>query len=365
MGMNFNISTKEGKDTGVSVFLDAKPFNAGPEHPNFSRIVTKLRGLKKGETFSKLGLDELRDMFDVSIGLGEHWSRLSDRVSVSHGNLFFDGDPLAGPLTDAILRFYQADVEEWKPLVLFLDKVQINPNPHSRDNLYRWMEQNGAFAIDQDGDLIAYKGVGQDFLSGSSGTAFVNGVKIVGQIPNQPDTIIEMPRSEVKFDPRTACSTGLHAASWGYASSFMSGGKTVAMKINPRDVVSVPTDSGDQKMRVCRYRCIGVVKEPIKDALILTSNRIARMVEAHEKALVEKEAPDEASDDTEDTSPVIVNGHEFPAYFSDYKPQDFRAEQVHVLRWLCGEWAVPKSGTKPELVKRLVARRAWARKNGR
>lgn len=378
--MKYQVQTSEGKDTSVVVFFDSGPQNAGSEHPNFKRITEKLRSLHKGETFSQIGLDELRDLFDVSIGIGAAWARLSERVTAHHGQIYLDGDPVHDVLADAIVRFYAADLPEWKPLVLFMEKVVTNPSEHSRDNLYRWMQQCGAFAIDQDGDLIAYKGVGQDFLSGHSGKAFVNGVLINGRIPNQPNTIIEMPRSWVTFDPSNPCSSGLHAASWNYAHTMYGSGhsdrsRTVAMKINPRDVVSVPTDSHDEKMRVCRYHCLGVVKQPIVNALIVSDKRVAKVAKEYDQSQAVPGLPEQSDERVVEGAPlpgkrdiewgVTEDGHTFPKFFCDYRPQDFKLEPVGNLRWLCGEWEVPKSGNKADLIKRLLARRAWAKRNGR
>lgn len=370
MSVTFQISTKEGQDTGVTVFFGADPITAGSEHPNFKQILRKLRKLKPGERFSSLGETELQNLFDVSIAIGAEWSRLSERVSAHHGMLFLDGDPIDDALSQTIVRFHQADVGDWQPLVKFLEKVVVNPSQHSRENLYRWMTKHGNFAITQEGDIIAYKGVSSDWMSSSSGVAFVNGLRIKGRIPNQPNTVIEMPRSEVVENKGVYCAAGLHAASWGYAHSFMGGGKTVAMKINPRDVVSVPTDAGDEKMRVCRYMCLGEVHKPLTDVLVLTDNRVARMVEKHESDLVEA-TPTEVTHDepanikVDKTDTVVIDGHAFPKFFSDYRKADFELEPVVNLRWLCGEWEVPKMGNRDVLIKRLMARRAWAKKNNR
>ena len=44
----------------------------------------------------------------------------------------------------------------------------------------------------QYGDFIAFKGVGDDGRSQTSGRAWVNGVQVNGRIPNEPGTIIEV-----------------------------------------------------------------------------------------------------------------------------------------------------------------------------
>ena len=68
-----------------------------------------------------------------------------------------------------------------------------------------------------------------------------------------------MPRSEVEWDPSVGCHQGLHVGSWDYAAGFARGA-VLTVYVNPRDVVSVPTDCDAAKMRCCRYT-IGNVTE--------------------------------------------------------------------------------------------------------
>lgn len=180
------------------------------------------------------------------------------RVAVRGGVVYFDDDPMDGAITKAILKFLDAG-EDVTPLVKFMENVMANPQEHSREQFYRWIEYHD-FPIDDEGCIVAYKGVrARDgkFESISSGTAFVNGEKHTGYIPNGVGDVVTMPRSEVEHDPGVACHVGLHAGTWSYASSFAQGG-VYHVRINPRDVVSVPNDCSSQKVRVCRYEVIGL-----------------------------------------------------------------------------------------------------------
>ena len=64
-----------------------------------------------------------------------------------------------------------------------------------------------------------------------------------------------MDRDKVDPDSNQTCSTGLHAAAFEYADGMYQGGSgiLVEVKINPENVVAVPTDYNEQKMRVCEY----------------------------------------------------------------------------------------------------------------
>ena len=65
-------------------------------------------------------------------------------------------------------------------------------------------------------------------------------------------------RSQVNDNPNQTCSTGLHFCSQNYLGHF-SGARVMILKINPRDVVSIPTDYDFSKGRCCRYEVIGEI----------------------------------------------------------------------------------------------------------
>jgi hypothetical protein len=75
---------------------------------------------------------------------------------------------------------------------------------------------------------------------------------------NAPGNVVEMERNTVDDNMNNTCSTGLHFCSKEYLAHF--GGhdsRTVILKINPRDVVSIPADYNATKGRTCRYEVIG------------------------------------------------------------------------------------------------------------
>ena len=70
------------------------------------------------------------------------------------------------------------------------------------------------------------------------------------------------------WDPSAGCAQGLHAGSYDYAKQYASG-VLLLVKINPRDVVSVPTDSDWAKIRTSRYEVVDAYSapEPIRSAV--------------------------------------------------------------------------------------------------
>jgi hypothetical protein len=251
---------KTEDDTFITVFIPGEqPLPANSTHPNFDAIVAGAMADDSG----------IVDLFDVSKTVATRFERLSDRVTVAHGRVYFDGDEVDNSLTTQIVRFMDENVEDWQPLVNFFENVQNNPIQHSREQLYDWLSARD-FTITPEGNIVGYKGVhrqGDKLVSGWSGSAIVDGEKVTGKIPNEVGSIVEMPRSEVAHDPSTACSFGLHVGTFSYAKGYARGAM-LEVHVNPRDVVSVPTDGGGEKVRVCRYTVVDVIDAPHTSAVI-------------------------------------------------------------------------------------------------
>lgn len=238
-------------------------YQADSNHPHWAAI---LEGLYNNDP-------AVFDLFDVQGGLVRRLTNLSDRVSFDGNNILFDGDVQEGPIADHLFRCLEAGVQNYAPVVKFWEKVAQNPDDRSREQLFTWLRSH-EFTITEEGDILGYKGVVSRqegrFLSVHSGTAFVNGEEVHGQIPNNPGTTVTMPRSKVANDPNVACHYGLHVGDWSYASSF-SQGAVLEVHVNPRDVVSIPKDSSARKMRCCKYKVVKVRDKQTKDPIVLDS----------------------------------------------------------------------------------------------
>lgn len=261
-----------GDDSFVTAFIpgQAAPLVAAKSgHPNFDAIIA---GLVSGEATN----DELVRLFDVSVAVAEKFEKLSDRVLVEGGHVLFDGAVVDNSVTQQIVRFLN-DGDDFAPLVAFMENVMDNPNEHSREQLYDWLSKRD-FTITSDGMIVGYKGVASDSTYGyrsiSSGRepVFVTTedgetTRHTGQIPNLLGATVEMDRSLVQHDPSVGCHVGLHIGTWDYASSF-SRGTVLEVHVNPRDVVSVPTDCSWAKVRACKYTVVQAIDAPYSTGLL-------------------------------------------------------------------------------------------------
>lgn len=261
MSLQFTLIGGEDGEQNIVVFVQgAAPQVAHSTHPNFEKI---LEGARSGD-------ESIVALFDVAATVGQKFQRLSERITTKFGKLFLDNVEVDNALTSQVLRFLDAGVDDWQPLVNFFENVQANPNEHSREQLYNWLSQED-FTITQDGMIVGYKGVrptDKGFESINRGTAIVDGVTYTGSIPNHIGAVVEMPRTEVQHDPSVGCHRGLHVGTYDYASGFAQGA-LLEVHVNPRDVVSVPTDCNWAKVRTCRYVVVDTIDAPYTSPLLI------------------------------------------------------------------------------------------------
>lgn len=128
----------------------------------------------------------------------------------------------------------------------FTKKLMQNPSYMSVNELLDFLERHNS-PINKDGDFVCWKMVRQDYKDVHSGT-----------ILNKPGLTIKFERNQVDDNRNQGCSKGLHVGSFDFAKGFHSGGHLLEVTVNPKNVVSVPSDCNFAKIRVCEYY---IVKE--------------------------------------------------------------------------------------------------------
>lgn len=176
--------------------------------------------------------------------------------TVKDGQVLVDGVPAPKVLGRKIEQFAQEGLP-YEPLVKFAKNLQANPSFRAVNELYQFLEKNN-HPITENGCFIAYKKVRSDFKDIYSGT-FDNSV---GQV-------VEMKRNLVNENPNETCSFGLHVANWDYAKNQYGAGHDTMLEVevNPADVVAVPVDYNQAKMRTCKYTVLSVVEQALSTTL--------------------------------------------------------------------------------------------------
>lgn len=162
---------------------------------------------------------------------------------IKDGLLHVDGEALPEALSRRVLDFREQGLP-FEPLLKFWTNLKANPSFNSRQMLYKFLEHNG-HPLTEDGCFIAYRGVTDDFKDLHT-----------RKFDNSVGKVCEVPRQSVDDNPNNTCSSGLHVACFEYANGF--GPKLIEVKVNPLDVVAVPTDYNGTKMRVCKFEVVSV-----------------------------------------------------------------------------------------------------------
>ena len=188
--------------------------------------------------------DAVRDLINPKqaiINYGKGDIEIKDNVIYWKGKEFHNA--LASKMITMFKEGYPIE-----PMVNFMANLMNNPSHRSVTQLYGFLEK-GQLPITEDGHFLAFKKVRKDFFDIHSGT-FDNSV---GQI-------CQVDRNSVDDNPTNTCSSGLHFCAQSYLPHFGSSGDPVMiLKINPADVVSIPTDYNDAKGRCCKYEVVGQV----------------------------------------------------------------------------------------------------------
>ena len=173
----------------------------------------------------------------------------SGNVSIKGETFFWKDQEMNNSITRRIIQMH-SDGFDIEPMVNFMDNLMQNPSSTAVKELYLFLEGN-MLPITPDGYFLAYKKVTEEFKD-----------CYTGKIDNSVGQIVEMERNQVDDDRRHTCSYGLHFSSYDYANQFYSNnGHIVILKINPRDVVSIPYDYGNQKGRCSMYEVISIYGE--------------------------------------------------------------------------------------------------------
>lgn len=176
---------------------------------------------------------------------GSAIKRLSSRIEVRDGRVFFEGNPVDNFAVRKILE--NPDERKAGPWVKFLESCFRNPHHIGVNSLFRFMENHESCPITEDGAFLAYKKVRTDFLSHFANSEGHHVDWTPGPVP------VVMNREECDPDENNTCSSGLHFCSRNYLPNFMGdSGKVIVVKVFPEDVTAIPAEYDLAKGRCCR-----------------------------------------------------------------------------------------------------------------
>ena len=237
-------------DSGVvNAFVGGEAYTFDKNHHNYNALI---RHLKSGN------VEHFEAAYDVASSV-EHFC--DGYVHVKNGTLNWNGIPMPELFTDRILDMKKEGFD-FDSMLNFMCNLNDNPSDKSILELFDFM-QNKNLPITQDGHFLAYKAVRPDFKDIYSGS-----------IDNSVGEVVEVDRSKVDSNRNRHCSAGLHVGAIDYVTSYGGinldnhddndsdgGNQIVICKVNPADVVSVPSDARFQKLRACRYEVVAIFED--------------------------------------------------------------------------------------------------------
>jgi len=223
----------------------------GKNHPHYQRLIGCLR---------KNNVEHFEALYDY----GEALERYCEgSVELKNGSLYWDNYKMPDLFVDRVVEMREQGCN-FTPMLNFLDNLSDNPSDRSIVELFDFL-QHKDLPITPDGCFLAYKAVNNDFTDKYSGT-----------FDNKIGNIVEVARESVDATRDHHCSNGLHVGSIDYVLSYGRGGSKdekgnvsfddngdqfIVCKVNPKDVVSVPTDCRYMKLRTCRYEVVSILKK--------------------------------------------------------------------------------------------------------
>ena len=218
----------------ITVYIDGEIASIDDSHANYSSLLDELRkppeerdleAIKKFSTIKKM-------LATVNFG----------PVSISEVEVLFEGSPVGSYLAQRMMEIHNDGIDV-TPYAAFMVNVMKNPANYIHQELYEWMEK-AKLPITPDGHFIAFKKVRDNYRDCHT-----------GKFDNSVGTLLEMDREACDKNRHNHCSSGFHFCSPAYLRNF-GGQRVMVVKINPRDVTSIPSDYKFTKGRCCRYEVI-------------------------------------------------------------------------------------------------------------
>ena len=229
-------------DNSLTIVVDGKALTMESSNPSFNEAKKLL---------SEEKYNELPDLFDMPKAV----ERFAEgNIKVSDGEVSYKGEVIHNHVVGQILDFMRQGLP-YKPLTRFVEKLMENPSRRAVNELYAFLEHKN-MPLTPDGNFLAYKGVRSDFTDWHS-----------GRFANEVGDVNEMPRRNVCDNANIGCSDGFHAGSLDYARQYGNGGHLMVVEIDPADVVSVPLDCDQQKLRTCKYKVVSLFEKKLEQPM--------------------------------------------------------------------------------------------------
>lgn len=269
---------------GISVVSNGQSYTLSSTHGNYNDVLDAIRNDEPESVIIEL--------LNPKVALTRY---LGDKFEVGENTVKFNGEEVHGTLVRRIIDCHR-DGLPTEPLLKFFENLEANPSFRARQELYDFLAHRN-MPITPDGCFLAYKSVRPDFTDHHT-----------GKFSNRVGSVLEMERRKVDDDRDNGCSYGFHAGSLEYATTFGSNDrKVLIVKVNPADVVSVPTDCECQKLRTCRYEVVDLYNGPLRNTIADDQNLYQDEDEYGESDTVSASRMDKIEDALESIRDILAD----------------------------------------------------------
>lgn len=267
--------------SSVTVFLDGKTYTINKQAPSFNAVVAALKANDK---------QKLQDAVNIREGITKALQSKNGNVRIEDNKIFYNDREVTGVISTRIFEVIRLGLDV-TPMIKFLDNLMKNPSKRAVDEAFGFSEAC-SLPITPDGCILAYKRVREDYKDVHSATVLNKPYKLftaediaaINEVQGKRNevkvtiedgfTTVSMPRNLVNEDKDQTCSEGLHFCSYDYLKHF-GGSRIVVLKINPADIVSIPSDYNNSKGRCSRYQVVDELEvennmpsDPIPDGYV-------------------------------------------------------------------------------------------------
>lgn len=248
----------------LSFVLDGKPRVINREAEIFN---VALSAIRNGN------LQKLREILEIKKTIVKSMENAVDGVRVEGSKILHGEREITGLVATRIFEMLRLGLDI-QPMLNFLNRLMKNPSKRAVDETFDFVDAC-SLPVTEDGCILAYRKNGKGYLDSHSYSVVSKPVALMdeaeqlkyeqpvigGREKNVTMQIVDgvftvsMPRNGVDEDKDRTCSAGLHFCSYTYLSHF-SGDHILVVKIDPADIVAIPSDYNNAKGRCCKYQVV-------------------------------------------------------------------------------------------------------------
>lgn len=252
----------------LSFVLDGKPRVINREAEIFNLALSAIRSEN---------IPKLREILDMKQTIVASVKSASQDVQIEGNRIMYGAREITGLVTTRIFEMLRVGLDI-QPMLNFLNRLMQNPSKRAVDETFDFVDAC-SLPITEDGCVLAYRKNGANYMDSHSRTVLSKPVALMGaaeQLKYEQPVIggkennvtmqivdgvftVSMPRNGVDEDKDRTCSTGLHFCSYEYLKHF-NGEHILVVKIDPADIVAIPSDYNNAKGRCSRYQVVDEIQ---------------------------------------------------------------------------------------------------------